>query len=283
MAEQTGSEHDEELNRLAISENTRRNYDKGLEAFMRWAEENSREFNGPLETDRALNDFAHFLWRENRGRGGMRKAMDARCAVLHYLPDMAAPSGGMALPLSLQAIQGWDRTTVPKRKSPVPILVARAIAARLLGKGFFRYAAAVLIAFDCLLRPDDVINLTATRCHKWPVGWVLSMEKTDKTRTTAKILCDDPFAVAALEGWMASATGESRLLSTSYTAFYKAFVGAAKDLNLGDIKFSPHCLRHGGAVQRVFIRGHSRQVVKDFGRWKTDKAFNGYLDVTKAE
>jgi len=271
------TEQDGELNRLAIAATTRRNYDRALSIFLRWAREHNRDFNGAEDTDMALNDFANFTWRLNPARGAMRTAMDARSAVLHYNPRLGA------LPLSLQALKGWERSTESNTKYPMSLLMARAIAARLAERRHYNYAAAVLISFDCLLRPSDIRRLTKDCYIIQPAGWFLAMHRRDKTRTEAAVLCDDLHAVAALEGWFSTAGAKDVIVPQSYEAYLRAFKIAAADVGLGQFQLTPHCCRHGGAVDRVYKRGHDEKVVQRFGRWESEQAFRNYLQLSKVQ
>jgi len=170
-----------------------------------------------------------------------------------------------------------------ERKFPVSILIARAIAGRLLERKLPRYAAAVLLSFDCLLRPKEAVNLKFGDCYKTPAGWYIAMKGRDKTRTQATILCDDRHAVRVLEGWAASgAKSTDRLVTRTYEAYFKAFKEATVHLGLQEFTFSPHGLRHGGAVDRVFCRNQAKASVKAHGRWKAQESFNNYLEIAKA-
>lgn len=81
----------------------------------------------------------------------------ARYALYGLAWSRAWPTRGTAFPRGKQALKGWDKTEPPSSREPIPVECLALMAGDLAGRGDSETeaAAAMLLAFDCYLRPSE--------------------------------------------------------------------------------------------------------------------------------
>jgi integrase len=259
---------------------THETYRKSAQQFALWCKRSKRVLFDVDCVDRALAEYIAELDRANDGRGRSR-------AVHTYYGLVAAlPQLRKRLPRAAEHLRGWLAMKPPRQRPPLTWPLTCAIAVKLASMGHGDAAIATLLAFDCLLRLSEVLNIRSNdviegrdvdRSLPPNTSIRLPQSKTGRNQTVAIRDADVVKLVRAVCG---SRSKGSRLFSISAAAYRTQFKRACKELGL-PATIVPHSLRHGGAT-RMYMAGEEVARIKTAGRWKSIFTCEHYIQIGQA-
>lgn len=280
----------------ALAPATVRKYSAAVEAFKTWV--SSYQPAAVLEPvpeakvwDGLLVEYARHLWAAGRPQYVFCNALFG-AEALH-------PQLRRQLVAARRWLEGWRALEPKTKRPPMPREAAATlafVAARRLGKPM--YGLAVLVAFHGLLRASEVAGLRRSDINIVSVGpdgqvraqagghqaraasasgspervqAVLRLRFT-KTGTDQSAVVRDPQVAALLRSALASPLApqdpEAPFFGFANAEQYqRLFQTAAQAAGLGDMGFTPHSLRHGGATY-LFMAGVPVTDVVQVGRWR---------------
>eukprot|EP00971_Amphidinium_carterae_P193788 3845064-Amphidinium_carterae.2 len=141
------------LNELAITSKTRQRYAQAARAFFLWASEANVNWERSIH---ALSDavaaYLEYLWSAGLPKG---QAGNLLAALQHEVPRLR---GELREGWRLYSV--WNRVELATQAEPLPLEVWEACVGKLLSEGKLHGAAAFAVAFQGMLRPMEVLNLT---------------------------------------------------------------------------------------------------------------------------
>jgi integrase len=213
-------------------------------------------------------------------------------AVVLRRPDMRS-----RLPISQRCMRGWARSTPSVSHPPLPWELTVTLACLLAHWGFRGPAVAMLLAFDCYLRVNEIARLRVcdvvfrsdARMGGAFAGMVVCLPSAKGGRNQSVPI--RRHAVAdILTLWIRSLrprSTPSQLQADTTPVFgltadrlrrLMARGGAALRLTT---KYVPHSLRHGGA-STDYLHSGSIDDVLFRGRWKRTEAAKTYIQCSRA-
>ena len=158
--------------------------------------------------------------------------------------------------------------------------------------GYHSCAVGLLLSFDCYLRVSelvhlqrvDVVMLNDPRMGRAHQGMALRLAKT-KTGVNQSVDVRSPVVVRLLQFWMRHTEEDARdtdlVFPFSPSRFRKLIRAVCSVLDLEDIPYVPHSLRHGGATAD-YMRGDNIDQIMFRGRWKSMESARRYIQQGKA-
>jgi integrase len=244
--------------------------------------DNDEDAHDENSFDELVLEYLHVLRENGRGRS---VGTNTIYAIFTHFPELRG-----AMPRSLQGLKGWTKltpsTSYPPITRPLAYVVAWQIARR--GKAYWRHAAAVILAFDCLLRVGELVRLrrrdvsdardTRTGGESKAMLVTIRYSKTGKDQS---VEVHDPQVMALMRTLLRVTKPGQLLFPFSAGVFRRAFKGACAELHLSP-RYVLHSLRHGGATYYFFNLGKSVEDVMRRGRWASAKSARGYIQTGPA-
>eukprot|EP00435_Cladocopium_sp_Y103_P073923 s72_g45.t1 len=122
------------------------------------------------ELDEAISSWLEYIFFEGEAKG---LASDGLASIQYYLPQAAGH-----LRMSWKMVKAWQRIEPPTRVIPMSPLLARGFAGACVLAGKISEAAAILMAFDGLLRPGEIYLVQVRDLTFYPSGTVLTLRDT---------------------------------------------------------------------------------------------------------
>ena len=135
----------------AVLPSTQQRYNRSVDEFLAWIDEDGGDASTVDELDDLLLDFFHQLFEDGRGRS---VAVTTIHGILLRMPSLKYQLHG-----SHQAIRAWNRIAPGTSYPPLTWELAVVIAVQMARAGFLRYGIGVLLAFDGLLRVSELCNI----------------------------------------------------------------------------------------------------------------------------
>ena len=278
---------------------------KYLGAFKRWKTWASQYSMTALPA----KDYQVALYLQHLGNNlQSRAAVEEACNALAWVHATAGLPSPTVSPFLRTTLEGMRRILARPtvKKDPVtPALLAEMVkdARESNTLSDLRLATACLLAFAGFLRFNELVNITPCdiTCQEDMIVIHLPHSKTDQLRKgdevaiarTGNLTCP----VAMLEAYMArsgttwndrrflfrpiSKSGKAEKLrdsgSISYSCLRDLFRKKLRELGYDPDKFGLHSLRAGGATAAA-NNGVPDRLFKRHGRWKSDKAKDGYVE-----
>jgi hypothetical protein len=186
-------------------------------------------------------------------------------------------------------LKGWRRLQPSTSYPPLTWEMCCAISSIMVLSGHYHHAIATLLSFDCYLRISEFTNLTVNdilhagvdaRSSRVEPRVVVCLKQTKTGRNQSVIV--RRALVASLitrfcESQRSSSDGtDCKLFNFSTASYRKSFKHACNMLNLSQIGYTPHSLRHGGATFD-FQSGVAIADIKTRGRWRDTKSAERYI------
>lgn len=225
-------------------------------------------------------DSAVSCWLEHIFSEGEPKSLasDGLASLQFYLPELCG-----RLRSSWKMVKTWNRLEPPTRVIPLSPLLCLAFAGACVHTNRVAEAAALLVAFDALLRPGEIFAL---RCRDVTfiknTAVVHSRDtKTGKRKGAAEmVLVESKVAVKWLRSALQNSPPNARLLSGSMATFRQLFQNLVIHFQLQGL-FALYSLRRGGATHDFLAHGSlERTLLK--GRWSSSSTARIYLQDTVA-
>ena len=289
------------LHGQAIRPVTRQNYQAAAAELMTWARSSGRPMVLQKDRDSTVEAYLHFLYFAGDGVFAARTALYGLVHTQRL--NLRDPQ---ELPKSRQALNGFTKAAPDQQRDPFPWEAAVLVADWLISRdeqGDLAAARAIVIAFDGLLRPSEVLavrscDVTVTRpgtMSRVPAVTVrLAPSRMDdgslppsRTKSGAfddSIAFGDSASSEAGRGWVAkllaalkaSTSPAKQLLPISLCTWETKFREAVAALSLQSLRGSPHCLRHGGASSDYAAGTRSLADIQRRGRWHASVSVKRY-------
>ena len=255
---------------------TLKSYRTALASFLAWLQEEGvvrvRNF---AALDDLLVDYFEFILVAS-GRKGRHHAVNARSAVLLFLPNARWSLNGSA-----RALKGWSRLKPSKQRPPMPWELATLIVEyfrkaklpelewtfRACFEGYLRLSEAIGVKVGDLdvSGPEGVPALPKS---KTGLNQSVVIHPGDWLNLT-RLLLDRPLKAGA------------RVVSISAHKFRRGLQSILKRLGVTRVRYTPHSLRHGGAT-RDFMLGIPIADIVVRGRWAQAKTASRYIQQGRA-
>ena len=193
------------------------------------------------------------------------------------------------------ALKSWQLKLPLKSRVPMPEILLRAFFVFSLAEALtsskdldtlssFAFAILVRLGFHCLLRPAELLKLTAGDIRlpvsayepRRAVVRLLDPKNRSSLGRFQFVMVDDESLVLWLEWFLAGADASARLWPGSSAKFAKRFRHTLARLGLLRLPITPGCLRPGGAT-RSFLEGSSISTLKYRGRWRQESSLEVYI------
>ena len=241
----------------------------------------------PLLTNQVLCEWIEHLYDS----GG--KISLARHGILSIQTSRRELKGKLGR--AWDALKSWQLKQPLKSRVPMPEILMRAffifslVEAMVAGKDLdtlssFSFALMIRIGFHCLLRPAELLKLTAgdirLPASAYEPRRAVIRLKDPKNRSSLGrfqfVMVEDESLVAWLEWYLAGVSESTKLWPGTPAKFSKRFRHTLSRLGLHRFPLTPGCLRPGGAT-RAFLDGMSISSLKYRGRWRQESSLEVYI------
>jgi hypothetical protein len=264
-----------ELKNLIIKPSTETRYKNACLMFFEWLVLGCWVFpKCPVALDEKLGAFISDLWQEGEAKS---TASNLLAGMQHYSPTLKR-----RLPISWRLISAWQKTELPCRAPPLTWELVKAFCGRALALLRPDVAAAILIAFHCLLRTGEMLKLTAGSfafASNYNSG-VINLGKTkvgQRLGINESVTIEEPLVCKFIAARCLSLAPGDLLLPKGQTDFRTIFAKIGKELLLEEFNFKPYSLRRGGATHHFRTNNMlSKTIVR--GRWNNAKSARVYIN-----
>jgi integrase len=267
----------------AVKPATQQRYRSHVLWLVAWAHDNDysdEDITDAQQLDELLCVFIHHLYDSSYGR---HNASLTLYGILSYLPGLKDQ-----LPISKRAMVGWQKKHPPTPWPPITLPVAAAVAVRMACNGSVRAGIGCLLAFDCLLRCNELLGLHARdvceegdgRVGAGFTGMWLRL-RTTKTGNEFSVQVLHPQLRLLVRELVRRTAPDNLLFDYSATTFRSYFKRACAELRCSS-DLVVHSLRHGGATHLYAERGWSVGDIAQHGRWASEESARHYLQTCRA-
>lgn len=266
----------------AVNPKTLKMYRAALIQFADYMWEHGEDPMEDNDFDDILLDYMQDLYEHGGARSTARNTLYGLCV---YFPRFSL--GG--LPKARQAVRGWSKLAVGRSYPPMTQELATAVAVHLrCNPRWCRHAIGVVLAFDCLLRIGELVNLRREdvaddddpRLGYRPPGYLkLGMViriRQAKTGPNQHVTVYDPQVKQLVRQLLHVTKPEELLFPFSAAIFRNVFKLGCADLNLSSL-YVPHSLRHGAATRFKHLLHWTMEDVMHRGRWKSADSAKIYI------
>ena len=193
------------------------------------------------------------------------------------------------------ALKSWQLRSPLKSRVPMPEVLMRAFFTFSLAEALasskdldtlsgFGFALMIRLGFHCLLRPAELLKLTAgdirlpTSAYE-PVRAVVRLKDPKNRSSLGRFqfcMVEDESLVAWLQWYLRGVNESTKLWPGTPAKFTKRFRHTLARLGLARLPLTPGCLRPGGAT-RMFLDGSSVSQLKYRGRWRQESSLEVYI------
>ena len=263
-----------------VTDGTARRYRSAVLRFTRWAHAARESAVTAGELDALLVEYFHELFLSDAGRSPASNALNG---LVWLRPDLR-----YQLPLAAAAVRGWEKLVVKRSYPPLTWELALALAVRLVTGGDRAGGVAVLLGFDCMLRPgelvalrrEDVLDEGDARVGSEHRGVHLRLRRT-KTGPNKSVEVLEPVVIEQLRALVRDAAPGECLFPFDTAGFRRRVHYACAALGLSSA-YVPHSLRHGGATRYSHVKRWPVEDVMVRGRWASTKSARGYIQSLRA-
>jgi integrase len=258
---------------------TQTRYLKGVLSFLQWCVREGVRFDTVGCLDELMCDYFHYVLDENLGKTAAK--------MCYYGMVMLLPEFRLRLPVSLASLKGFESLFPSVSYPPMSWDLACLVAMNLVAAGCFDCAVAVILAFECLFRISEVVNIKVSDIadSRDPrigyffdkVAVALPNTKTGKNKWAE---LTSPDAVTLLRNYVKGRRPSDRLFNFSADTLRKRFKRACRAVGL-TAPYVFHSLRHGGATHRYLSGEHLEDILRH-GRWVSSKSARLYIQSGRA-
>ena len=239
-----------------------------------WADHNV-DINSLDVLDEAVATYLEHIFAE-----GLPKSLasDTLASIQHYLPTSCG-----RLRFSWKIAKTWQKLEPPTRLVPLSPLVVQAFSGGLWQCGFHREAAALLVAFDAMLRPGELYQLRCKDITFYGNAAVITLRDTktgQRKGSDEMVVIESLLACNILRQAVMAVPRSSLLLSVSPYRFRLLFRSLVSHFQLkGSVGM--YSLRRGGATFDFLLhKSMERTLLR--GRWSSSSTARIYLQHTVA-
>ena len=221
------------------------------------------------DVDWALAEAVVDRFEEDDGHSGIGAACTLVAAVSRAFPQAS-------LRTAWRALDVWRKRRPPVQAPAFPPELAYAIVTWLVWAGQPACAAAVVLCFGGLLRASEALTLTWRSLLCMGSSWIVILGRTKRGLEQRVILAE-----AGIFAWLSAYAQyphklDDRVCNCSYSRFQSWLRRAAGALGFGDVHWTSHGLRRGGATA-LLSAGHPLPNIMLYGRWTTERSCREYL------
>lgn len=261
----------------SLRPSTQREYQECMEEFIEYCKREDLVLQSWSKVDSLLVRYVHHLYNlpEKQYKS---KASKTICAIRFYCPEVKD------LPLSSRALVGWNRLEPVQQHTPCPISLTLGIAYYLKRIEKPRMSLAVLLAFDCYLRNDEVRAIKANEVifHKEPSPQNVATILLPKTKSQKQqyVIVRSMLLHSLLRRQTKDLKPSDKLFPFGAQTFRDSIHKVLHEptlLNCPTINITPHSLRYGGATHDFLTRRLDITGIHHRGRWKRLKTTTDYI------
>ena len=270
----------------SVTRGTLRMYRAATIRFIEWAIDHNEDPMDEHELDSCLHEYIQWLYDEGRSKS---LAKNAIAGLGLYLPRLRK-----FLPTSRLALRGWSNVEPVQSYPPLTWELTCLLAAHSSEKSpdLARMGIGVVLAFDCLLRVSELVNLRREdigfvgdeRMGEFEADAKGQSNKTEaivvirhaKTGKNQWVELFDASLIKLLRGLVAVTKPGEFLFPYSASVFRRELKSSCAALGLSPL-YVPHSLRHGGATRYRHHKGWSVESVAHRGRWVSCKSARIYI------
>ena len=265
----------EKLGRLRdrlITAKTLARYRKHVSSFFAWVEANGYEVPRLTEDfDMLVSKWAEALWSEGDQKSILGNGLSG---LQHFIPSLRHRLHG-----SWRLHGAWRRSEPPTQVPPLTRMMVWGISGWFASKAFADEAVAILLAFHCILRTDEMLSLLCGDCTVGAGVVLLSLRDTKiggRLGVVQRTEVTDAFLFRALVKLLGRKQRGQKVISMLPSKFRYWWRKCLKALGIPAC-YTPYGLRRGGATA-LFLRSGSYDVVTQRGRWQSLHAMRQYVD-----
>ena len=279
------------LERTRTSKTYRGHLQHGLAVLLHWVSLSAFAamdwLGDPLLAHQVLCEFVDHVFRTG-GKIGL-----GRHAILSVQTARRELRGKLGR--AWDTIKSWQLKLPLNSRVPMPEVLVRAFFSYSLAEALscskdldvlsaFSFAILVRLAFHCLLRPAELLKLTAADFRLPASAYeprvaVVRLTDPQNRATLGRFqfaMVEDEELVSWLELFLAGVDGTVKLWPGGADKFGKRFAHTLARLGLYRLPLTPGCLRPGGAT-RLFLDGISINALKYRGRWRQEGSLEVYI------
>ena len=263
------------LQDLLIAPKTRIRYRDALKRFfLHHLAENKHMPVVASQLDLAFCRFINALWEEG---DPLAYATDALSGIQHFVPALRRNLAG-----SWRLIKAWKKSEIPTRAPP--LLPSFTVAVASYPNFVSGESLAILLAFHCLLRTGEMLNMRWKDIHCRSKLGILTLPST-KSGTRFNIIesvpITDPFLLSIAAKGIRTHRPDNCLVCCSAAQFRVLFKKAVAAAQLPGVGWTPYSLRRGGATQH-FREFGSMDATCVRGRWADVRTCRIYVNDASA-
>ena len=258
-----------------MSSQLRRRYNYALIQITNFWQETNLEVQTIDDLDHAVGSWLEYIFFE-----GLPKSLasDGLASLQYHLPASAG-----RLRFSWKMVKAWQRLEPPQRVIPLSPLITQAFAGACISEGFVRVGAAMLLAFDAMLRPGELYQVRIQDITFYQHQSVIALRdtKTGKRKGSSEMaMCGSAVANFWLRQAVRSVPHTNLLLDVSPVVFRRMFHNLVDHFQLSGM-FAIYSFRRGGATWD-FLSHKSMELTLLHGRWSSTSTARIYLQDTVA-
>ena len=258
-----------------LSAQARKRYDSACGTFFSWVRATQRSLPSEVHIFESLvMEYIDAAWEEGESKGHVG---DLLSGLSYFVPGLKRQLNG-----SWRMFTAWSRHELPARCYPLSIDMCNALAGLALLWKWPDMAVAILVAFDCLLRTGELINLKAGDIIFNTAYTFASINLPDtkgekRTGITDSITIEQPQLVRLLARHVQHMLPGYGIVTRSPAAFRTSFRELVHGLSLHNLFIRPYSLRRGGATT-LFRNANALDVVVLRGRWTNQRTARVYIN-----
>ena len=262
---------------------TKLDYLKAMESFDCFCLSWDLPRGSPEEVDRALTEFANFLWMEGRTSGAATRVY---AAFAHRFPRYSR-RGDLRLPRFSRAVEGMQKLDPGWTRPPMPWGHVALVCLEAVRQGEALSALAWATGFTTYMRPAELLKLQCADLVP-PAGSspffalnAFPSERAGRSKVglaDVSVLLDSsvcPWLGPLLDS-VAQRGPQEALFALNALQLRNLWRRVNDEVGLKEFRFVMHQLRHGGASHDRLLRLRTREEIKARGAWATDKNVNRY-------
>ena len=222
------------------------------------------------DRDLQVGAYVELLWSEGEARN---KAGDLLSALQWHYSVRKVLTG------SWQKFKTWSRLEPCAQVLPLPISALFAIVGYAISIGDIEFAAGVYLAFHCMLRTGELLELELSQIRQGDGTMILVLPDTKTTKRhgqTEYVDVECPIAKLLVRLLLRRRGAGGRLISCSPYFFRKRWQECMVALQLDPAHFAPYSLRRGGATHDFSVHvSFDRALTR--GRWQCIRTARIYV------
>ena len=286
------------LERYAIKDTTRLQYNVYLQAFTTFASARLLPLTTADEVDLALVEYYDYAFL----LGSQSDTADKTIAAWMNAYPQFGKHGHLRLPREARARQGFHRLAPGCSRAPLAIMLVAALAMTVAAgrsPAAREMALAIILSFSAYLRPGELLRLrpvdvvppTGPKGSPLDVTAIIISSPMERLEPSKTNTYDDTILLDSVDfpnlGTMITDLARRRTDHSFLFGDFKtdelrtAFENASQLLKLPPLVL--YQLRHGGATLDLLYRRREMEAIKQRGRWRTDASLRRYAKQGKVQ